>query len=242
MRRIPGCPAAASEWLSFITLFNDLLMMAFTGVLGFNHIKQIATAVTTNEVQNSWRYGYLMDAQALFYNAFDLGAWRNCLVFWGLETAPAARDLNVRMHPPTTEEMDRNRKAMTIELQQYAEHQRTHMCGVFAYPECLKSAAHNHAHGADGKCATDETPMVAAAAESDASSASSAAVSPTSAASASASAAAGGDAAAAAAAAPVAVAAVAAASAALAAASKSATSQQHHGHSHAADGACAAHA
>ncbi len=216
-------------------------MMAFTGVLGYNHIKQIATAVTTNEVQNSWRYGYLMDAQALFYNAFDLGAWRNCLVFWGIETAPDARDLNVRMHPPTTEEMERNRKAMTIELQQYAEHQRTHLCGVFAYPECLKSAQHNHAHGADGKCATDEVPMVAAAAAAEGD-ASSAAASPTSAASPSSSAA-GASAGGSAAAAPVAAAVgESASSSAAASASAAAASQQHHGHSHAADGACAAHA
>jgi hypothetical protein len=164
----PLSVSAGSEWISFILVLDSLFAITFTMVLAVNHHKQAMENMTTNEIQNSWRYGYLMNSEALFFNPYDGGAWTNFLRFWGCEPAPAARELvstgKLRLLPPTSQELDRNRAAMTKVLQEYAEHERTHICGVFDYPEwCIRD--HGHAHGADGKC---EQPAAGAATEATA--------------------------------------------------------------------------
>eukprot|EP00455_Lapot_gusevi_P001374 TRINITY_DN10563_c0_g2_i2.p2 TRINITY_DN10563_c0_g2~~TRINITY_DN10563_c0_g2_i2.p2 ORF type:complete len:137 (-),score=37.61 TRINITY_DN10563_c0_g2_i2:189-599(-) len=79
--------------------------------------------MTTNELQNRWRYGYLMDNEGRFVNPFDQGKSTNCLTFWGCKDHTALSDLSIRLHPPTVVELEKNRERALEEAQKAANAQ-----------------------------------------------------------------------------------------------------------------------
>lgn len=97
------------EWYSMILLLNDSFGIIFGSVMFVSQSHQIAQNMTTNEVQNKWRYPYFMDESGAFLNKFDQGCIVNCLEFWGLQDPPKFMELNLRTVPATQAEMNRNR-------------------------------------------------------------------------------------------------------------------------------------
>ena len=98
------------EWWSLILLLNDAFGVCFASIMFGMHIWQVTKNMTTNEMQNSWRYAYLADDAGRFKNKFDEGITANCCKFWGCQDQAHFSTLNLRSAPLTSQEMERNRK------------------------------------------------------------------------------------------------------------------------------------
>ncbi|XP_059647933.1 probable protein S-acyltransferase 23 isoform X2 [Cornus florida] len=85
-------PAVPSEetWMLFVVfqypgivafLVMDTIMFIAAAVLMIAQASQIAQNITTNELANAVRYGYLRGPDGQFRNPYNYGCWKNCADF-----------------------------------------------------------------------------------------------------------------------------------------------------------------
>lgn len=66
---------------ALVFLFGDIFLLFGAGTLTVMQAMQISRNITTNEMANSLRYGYLKGPDGRFYNPYDSGCRKNCADF-----------------------------------------------------------------------------------------------------------------------------------------------------------------
>eukprot|EP00850_Spirogloea_muscicola_P010504 SM000062S19890 [mRNA] locus=s62:242640:248293:+ [translate_table: standard] len=69
---------AVEHWGAVAFVFGDLFMLLGVAMLACTQGAQIGRNITTNELANSHRYGYLKGPDGRFYNPYDRGVIQNC--------------------------------------------------------------------------------------------------------------------------------------------------------------------
>lgn len=86
----PAAPSGSGNFLRHVALFHsgalafmigDIFLLLGAGMLTGMQAMQIARNITTNEMANSLRYGYLKGADGRFRNPYDSGCRKNCADF-----------------------------------------------------------------------------------------------------------------------------------------------------------------
>lgn len=86
----PTAPSGPAEFLqhvgiyhsgAIVFLFGDIFLLLGAGTLAGLQAWQISRNITTNEMANAMRYGYLKGADGRFRNPYDSGCRKNCVNF-----------------------------------------------------------------------------------------------------------------------------------------------------------------